>query len=258
MRGACSRFRPPLLYDSASKTVTFTPGSAYAAATYTATLSNITDIAGNALDTSNGRNTFEFTRVTDTQTVTVTAGANGTITPGGTVTVPQDITQPFTITPAVGYKLYSITTNAGALLLTDPSVTLNGDGTTTLNLAVAKIDRTVAVTFAPSTVTLSVTTGASGSLTIYDKGGDATSALTRIELAGVSAANSTSGRLYWGITKVAPNVTVNLYRDSTGTLLVGSGTIGVDAGIVTISPQNNSGISGRITVSYTLPDAVSK
>ena len=83
--------------------------------------------------------TIAATFAIDTFTVTASAGANGSISPSGTVTVNRGASQTFTITPATGYHVANVMvdgTSVGAVTsYTFSNVTAN---------------HTIAATFTPA------------------------------------------------------------------------------------------------------------
>jgi len=91
-----------------------------------------------------GENSTLSVTFTALYTITVSAGANGTIEPSGDIVVTiQDETE-FTITPAYGYSVETLLLNS-----TDVSGDMvdNGDGTFTYTLTGVDADGTLAVTF---------------------------------------------------------------------------------------------------------------
>ena len=88
-----------------------------------------------------------------THTITASAGANGSISPSGAVTVNDGASQPFTFAPALNYHVSALTVDGGSVAVapnyTFPSVTF---------------DHTIDVQFAIDTHTLAYTAGANGSI----------------------------------------------------------------------------------------------
>ncbi len=86
-------------------------------------------------------------------TITATAGANGSISPSGTVTVNAGSDQGFTITPSTGYHVADVLVDGssigGVAKYTFPGVTAN---------------HTIAATFAIDTLTITASSGANGSI----------------------------------------------------------------------------------------------
>ncbi|MBK7368473.1 MAG: hypothetical protein IPJ04_11325, partial [Candidatus Eisenbacteria bacterium] len=90
----------------------------------------------------------------DTYTITASAGANGSITPSGAVTVNHGDDQSFTITPAANYHVANLvidgTTIGAATSYTFTNVTAN---------------HTIAASFAIDTYTITASAGLNGSIT---------------------------------------------------------------------------------------------
>ena len=84
--------------------------------------------------------------------ITATAGANGTVTPSGTVTVNQGANQTFTITPDTGYHVADV-------LVDGVSV----GATTTYTFTSVTVDHTISASFAINTYTLTVAISGTGS-----------------------------------------------------------------------------------------------
>ena len=98
--------------------------------------------------------TIAATFAIDTHTITPTAGANGTITPGGVRTVDYGGSATFAVTPAIGYHV-------ATLIVDGTPVT----ATTTCTFANVTVDHTVAATFAINTYTITPAAGAHGTIT---------------------------------------------------------------------------------------------
>ena len=116
---------------------------------------NATSVLEDTVDNNDGTFTYTLTGVgenstlsvtfTELYTITVTAGANGTIDPSGDIEVTINDDTEFIITPAYGYSVGTLLLNS-----TDVSGNMvdNGDGTYTYTLSGVDADGTLAVTFA--------------------------------------------------------------------------------------------------------------
>ncbi|MHB8136020.1 MAG: InlB B-repeat-containing protein, partial [Anaerolineaceae bacterium] len=89
----------------------------------------------------------------DTHTITASAGANGSISPTGAVTVNHGANQVFTITPATGYHVADVLVDG---------VSVGAVTSYTFNNVIA--NHTIAASFAINTHTISATAGANGSI----------------------------------------------------------------------------------------------
>jgi hypothetical protein len=83
--------------------------------------------------------------------------------------------------------------------------------------------------------------------------GDAAAQLTGWTLTGVTYSNSQGGVLYWKLANVAATRTVYLYSDQAKTAKVAQGSRSGD-GVIALTARNSSGITGGVTVAYTVND----
>ncbi len=115
---------------------------------------NGSSVLGEVVDNQDGTFTYTLTGVgenstlsvtfTELYTITVTAGANGSIDPSGDVEVTINDDTEFTITPATGYTVETLLLNSTDII---GSMVDNGDGTYTYTLSDVDADGTLAVTF---------------------------------------------------------------------------------------------------------------
>ena len=92
-----------------------------------------------------------------TYTIAATAGANGSISPNGTIAVTQGSDNIYTITPTAGYYISSITVDGSSV----PVTYALSNGYTFTNV---QTNHTISVTFSKS-LTVTATAGANGSVT---------------------------------------------------------------------------------------------
>ena len=118
-------------------------------------------VGGNPVGTPS---TYSFDNVTadhtitasfavDTHTITASAGANGTISPLGAVSVDNGSNQPFTITPDTGYQVADVVvdgTSVGAV--------------TSYSFNNVTAEHTIAASFAADTHTITASAGANGTI----------------------------------------------------------------------------------------------
>jgi predicted outer membrane repeat protein len=90
-------------------------------------------------------------------TITVTAGANGSISPSGNQTVNELSDNTFTVTPDAGYKIASVTVDG-------VSETVSDSSSFSYTFDDVEQNHSIAATFEPITHTISVTAGANGSI----------------------------------------------------------------------------------------------
>jgi hypothetical protein len=86
-------------------------------------------------------------------TITASAGANGSISPSGTVTVNQGGSQSFTITPNSGFTVSSVTVDG-----------VNQGAITTYTFNNVQANHTISAAFAPITFTITASAGSGGSI----------------------------------------------------------------------------------------------
>ena len=115
--------------------------------------SSIGAIASYTFGTVTAAHTIEATFAIDTYTITATAGAGGSITPPGAVTVNFGADQAFAITPDVGHHLVDVKVDGGSI------GAVAGYTFSTVTAA-----HTIEATFAIDTYTITATAGAGGSI----------------------------------------------------------------------------------------------
>src|SRR6266508_4082016 len=87
------------------------------------------------------------------RTIAASAGANGAISPIGTVGVASGSTQVFNITPNTGYKIDTVTVDGGAVA-TNPTYTFSN----------ITVNHTISATFSVNTFTITASAGSNGSI----------------------------------------------------------------------------------------------
>ena len=98
--------------------------------------------------------TITATYSINTYTITVTAGANGQISPGTSIVKYGD-TPSFTITPDIGYHLASITANGASVTVSSPSAQ-------TYKFSAVSLSESLTATFTINTYQVAVTQNANG------------------------------------------------------------------------------------------------
>jgi plastocyanin len=99
--------------------------------------------------------TISVTSANEMLTVTASAGANGVISPSGSVSFNYGGSQTFTITPNAGYHIANITANGASVTVTSPS----GQ---TYQFSAVSADSSLTATFAINTYTITVTQTTNG------------------------------------------------------------------------------------------------
>ncbi len=163
---------PSSIYVASGSDLTFTlapeVGFEITAATYNSTdimgdlVDNLDDTFGYSLTgiSENGLLEVTFEPLAVQYTVTVTAGANGTIDPVGDILMMVTDETVFTITPATNFVIETLELNATSVL---EDTVDNNDGTFTYTLSGVGENSTLSVTFT-ELYTITVTAGANGSI----------------------------------------------------------------------------------------------
>jgi len=107
------------------------------------------DAAGNL-----GRDSSAANFTIDRWTLTASAGAGGSITPVGTVSVVQGASQGFSIAPATGYHIEDVLVDAGSV-----------GAVASYDFSGVSANHTIAASFALNTYTIDASAGANGSIT---------------------------------------------------------------------------------------------
>lgn len=128
--------------------VSLEPKTSY---TLTIPAAAVTDLAGNPLA---AQFTSSFTTGA-AYTLTAKAGAGGSISPSGAVTVDHGANQLFTVTPNVGYDLGKVLVDGEPVQLAEATYAFES----------VSRDHTIEASFVPRTYTITATAGAGGSIT---------------------------------------------------------------------------------------------
>jgi hypothetical protein len=137
--GAISPSTTQTVNYGSSRTFTITPATGYHVATLKVDSTTVAAATSYTFSNVTANHTISATFAINTYTVTPTAGANGTITPGGVQTIDYGSSRAFAITPATGYRV-------ATLRVDGRSVT----ATTTYTFANVTANHTIAATFASS------------------------------------------------------------------------------------------------------------
>ncbi len=214
----------PLTYDT-TYTVTIVGGT-----------SGVKDLAGNALAVDY---TWSFKTTPQTvvsYTITATAGANGSISPSGTITLSQGAAQPFTITPNSGYHIANVQVDG-----------VSAGAVTTYSFNDVTANHTISASFAINTYTVKPSAGANGTIspnTVQTVNYNGTTSFTITPKAGYSAVmGGTCGGTLNGITYTTNPVTANC--TVTASFLLNTYTITASAG-----PNGSISPSGSVIVNY--------
>jgi len=97
-----------LVSEGSSQTFTITPQTGYSIASLTVDGSAVEIVSSYTFTNVTSDHTISATFSINTYTITATAGAGGTISPSGTVSVQYGSSQTFTISPSSGYQITNV------------------------------------------------------------------------------------------------------------------------------------------------------
>ena len=179
-------------------------------------------------------------------TITASAGSNGTISPSGAVTVNSGASQTFSFTPATGYKVSSVLVD-GTAVTPAPSYSFSN----------VTAGHTISVSFAPSTFTITASTGSNGTISpsgavTVNSGGNQTFSFTPAtgyQVAGVLIDGASAGALSsYTFPGVTANHTISATFTSAGTFTI-TPTAGANGTISPAAPVKvNSGAGQTFTI----------
>lgn len=94
---------------------------------------------------------------------------------------------------------------------------------------------------------------APSSILNVDEAGDGSNQLSSWGIYGANETNTNGLKLYWSLSNSGTTRTINLYKDTAKASQVATGSR-VGDGVITITASNASGITGVVTVAYTIDD----
>ncbi len=137
----------------ASQTFTITPASGYHVNTVTVDGASVGAVTTYTFSSITANHTISATFAINTFTITASAGSHGSVSPSGTTTVSYGVNQTYTIAPASGYHISSVTVDGAsagtASTYTFSSVTSN---------------HTISAAFAINTYTITSGSGSNGTI----------------------------------------------------------------------------------------------
>ena len=137
----------------ASQTFTITPASGYNVASVTVDGSSVGAVTSYPFSNVTANHTISATFAINTYTITASAGANGTISPSGSVSVAGGASQTFTITPGSGYHVASVTVDGSSV-----------GAVTSYPFSNVTANHTISATFALNTYTITPSAGTNGTI----------------------------------------------------------------------------------------------
>jgi len=137
-----------------SQTFTMIPNTGYHVADVQVDGSSVGAVSMYTFSNVTGNHTISATFAINTYTITASAGANGAITPSGSITVNFGGSQTFTITPATGYHVADVQVDGGSV-----------GAVSTYTFSNVTAGHTISATFAINMYTITASAGTGGSTT---------------------------------------------------------------------------------------------
>ncbi len=234
-----------------SQTFSFTPATGYQVSSVVVDGTTVTTASSYTFSNVTGSHTISvtFAPTMNTYTITASAGANGTISPSGAVTVNSGGSQTFSFSPATGYKVSSIVVD-------------NATVTTASSYTISNVtgSHTISVTFAPITYTITASAGANGTISpsgavTVNSGGSQTFSFTPATGYQVSSVlidgGSVGALTSYTFSNVTANHTISATFASSGTFTI-TPTAGTNG---TISPATPVTVKSGASQSFTIAPA---
>ncbi len=139
--------------SGAGQTFAITPSTGYNVSSVLVDGASVGAVTSYAFSNVTANHTIAATFVIDPYTITASAGANGSISPSGAVTVNYGAAKTFTITPNTGYNVSSVLVDGASV----GAVTSYAFSNVTAN-------HTISATFAANTFTITASAGSNGSI----------------------------------------------------------------------------------------------
>jgi len=226
-------------------TYTIAPATGYEIADVTVDGVSVGAVSTYTFEPVNANHTINATFSQINLVITATAGANGTITPSGNITVAYGASHTFTVAPATGYEVDYVTVDGMEVYLTNNTYTFSN----------ITVNHAIFVAFRPSSYTITVTDPTNGTISpngVVTVGYQATPTflitpafgyeVTAITVNGTNVLNDAVAQGTGAYTYTFPPVTAN--RTLTATMTKKSYTI------TKLTPDNHGTITGPNTVDY--------
>ncbi len=234
-----------------SQTFSFTPATGYQVSSVVVDGTTVTTASSYTFSNVTGSHTISvtFAPTMNTYTITASAGANGTISPSGAVTVNSGGSQTFSFSPATGYKVSSIVVDNATVTTASSYTFSNVTGS-----------HTISVTFAPITYTITASAGANGTISpsgavTVNSGGSQTFSFTPATGYQVSSVlidgGSVGALTSYTFSNVTANHTISATFASSGTFTI-TPTAGTNG---TISPATPVTVKSGASQSFTIAPA---
>ncbi|GFO60114.1 hypothetical protein GMST_24390 [Geomonas silvestris] len=235
-------------YNTA-QTISITPASGYQVANVTVDGKSVGAVTSYTFNNLNADHTVAATFGNAGYTITASAGANGSITPAGTATVSSGSTPTYTVTPATGYYVASVTVDGTAVVSNIP-----GGAGYSYTFTGVTAPHTIAASFAVRSYHVVASAGTGGSVTP----GDSWVAYNTAQTIAITPASgyqvsdvTVDGKSLGAVTSYTFN---NLAADHTVAATFAAGyTIAASAGANgSITPAGTSAVTGGGSKSYTI------
>ncbi len=235
-----------------NQTFTITPNSGYKVAGVTVDGSSAGAVTSYTLSNIAATHSVSatFTAITNTYTITSSAGANGSISPSPSATVNSGASQTFTITPKTGYKVAGVTVDGSSV-----------GAVTSYTFTNVTANHSISATFAAvtsSTFTITASAGANGSISpspsaTVNSGASQTFTITPktgYKVAGVTVDGSSVGAV---TSYTFTNVTANHSISASFTAVTSTYTITASAGANgSISPSPSATVNSGASQTFTI------
>ena len=243
--GTISPTGSTVVSSGGSQIYTMTPASGYHVNTVTVDGASVGTVSSYTFSTVTANHTISVSFAVNTFTITSSAGTNGTNSPSGTTVVSSGGSQTYTMTPASGYHVGTVTvdgTSVGAVSsYTFSTVTAN---------------HTISVSFAANTFTITSSAGTNGTIspsgtTVVSSGGSQTYTMTpasgyhvntvTVDGSSVGAVSSYTFSTVTANHTISVTFAINIY-----TITASSGSNG------SISPAGTATVSAGGSQTYTM------
>ncbi len=246
--GAISPAGSSVVNYGGSKTFTITPATGYQVAGVTVDGSSVGAVTSYTFSSVTANHTIAATFASNTYTVSASAGSGGAISPAGSSVVNYGGSQTFTITPATGYQVASVTVDGSSV-----------GAVTSYTFSSVTANHTIAATFASNTYTVSASAGSGGAISpagssVVNYGGSKTFTMTPAtgyQVAGVTVDGSSVGAVTsYTFSSVTANHTIAAtFASNTYTVSASAGSGGA------ISPAGSSVVNYGGSKSFTMTPA---
>ncbi len=139
--------------QGASQTFTMTPSTGYQVKDVLVDGVSVGAVTTYTFPNVTAAHNIAVTFAANTYSITASAGANGTISPSGSVSVSQGASQAFTLTPSTGYQVKDVLVDGASI-----------GAVTTYTFSNVTAAHSIAVTFAAKTFTITASAGTNGTI----------------------------------------------------------------------------------------------